>query len=392
MQQNIDFTQNINLNLMMKDQPVMRINFGTLTYEVLKEALLPYPLKGRLKHYSYSDAVDDRQNLLQMQIAVSACRDAVISFLAARVLPLDRENAKKVLNLLRLEQTQSPEYRAKIALFCRAVSLQDNYWFKEEKEDILWKDVDIRQNKLSDVVAQVALHGSSLTLQGKVQTPELTTHGAYAKCWKRDHDELFLYKKGFQGEKESRIEVEVSNILDKCNVSHVRYEATSDMGKYCCKCKCMTTGQKSILSGLDFIAYCNANGLCADTEMFRIDPENMYKMYIVDYLISNRDRHGGNWGFFYDCDTMKILGCHPLFDHNNAFDSAYMKDPNGGMNLFTNKPMLATARMAMKHVDFHFTAAVKRSDFYYRAHYDSFMERAETLGLIQKKKRFWHLF
>lgn len=39
------------------------------------------------------------------------------------------------------------------------------------------------------------------------------------------------------------------------------------------------------------------------------------EMWIVDFLISNRDRHGQNWGFYYDTETMEILGCRPLFDH-----------------------------------------------------------------------------
>lgn len=63
-------------------------------------------------------------------------------------------------------------------------------------------------------------------------------------------------------------------------------------------------------------------------------------MFIVDYLVSNRDRHGMNWGFYYNCDTMKILSCHPLYDHNNSFE-----------------------------------------DFLVESHYESFKKRAETLGL-----------
>lgn len=66
----------------------------------------------------------------------------------------------------------------------------------------------------------------------------------------------------------------------------------------------------------------------------RIDADSIYKVFIIDYLISNRDRHGGNWGFFYNCNTMEILGCHPLFDHNNAFDRALMQDISGGESLF----------------------------------------------------------
>jgi len=68
---------------------------------------------------------------------------------------------------------------------CRAVSLLDNYWLKMEGDAATWAETNLRHNKLNEVIAQVALHGKSLTLQGSMQTPELTTNGAYAKAWRR---------------------------------------------------------------------------------------------------------------------------------------------------------------------------------------------------------------
>lgn len=84
----------------------------------------------------------------------------------------------------------------------------------------------MNQNPLNKVVAQVALHGKSLTLQGSMVTPELTTNGACAKAWRRHpNGKLWLYKLGANGNTESRIEVMCSNLLDKMNVEHVHYEA-----------------------------------------------------------------------------------------------------------------------------------------------------------------------
>lgn len=372
-----------NLLLMMKDIPVIRINFDEGLYEVINSLLVPYQIKGRLRSFIYDNNASNQYNFKQSRIADRANYETIISFLSMRVLPLDRENAKKILMLLKLEQSQSPVYRAKIAISCRAVTLQDNYWIKLEKDKITWKDVDIRQNKLSKIVAQVALHGTSLTLQGKVHTPELTLHGAYAKCWKREDGDLYLYKRGHNGSSESKIEVEVSNLLDKCNVNHLKYEKGYSNNEYCCKCKCMSTSDISILSGMDFTSYCNVMGLEPLKETMKIDAENMYKMFIVDYLISNSDRHGENWGLFYDCNTMKILGCHPLYDHNNAFDRETMKDNTGGMSPFyEGKSKKDVAIMALKHVDFHFIDTISREDFIVDSHYKSFMQRAKSLKLI----------
>lgn len=53
-----------------------------------------------------------------------------------------------------------------MALSCKGISLQDNYWVRLEGDTTSWTDEDIRQNKLNHTIAQVALHGASLTLMG----------------------------------------------------------------------------------------------------------------------------------------------------------------------------------------------------------------------------------
>lgn len=171
-----------------------------------------------------------------------------------------------------------------------------------------------------------------------------------------------------------------SDLLDKMNVEHVHYEAGKDEDKYVCMCPCMTTENKAILTGMEFQSYCNVNGIDPDVEMFEIDKESIYKMWIVDFLISNRDRHGQNWGFFYDTETMEILGCHPLFDHNKAFDIEYMKNMDSPYQ-FGGMTIKQAAKKAMNEVDFHFTAPITREDFITERQYVSFRKRAEFLGL-----------
>lgn len=122
------------------------------------------------------------------------------------------------------------------------------------------------------------------------------------------------------------------------------------------------------------------NGMDPEQETRKIDSDMMYKMWIVDYLISNRDRHGQNWGFFYDLNTMEILGMHPLFDHNNAFDREWMLDRDAGYQ-FEGRTIREAARYAMVHTDFHFTDEVTRQDFLTDRQHRSFMGRAEELGI-----------
>lgn len=367
---------------MMKDIEVMRVDFDALQYKVLSEKYLPYPIKGKLQKIPAPNTIRTTYDMTQSILAARKNEEAVVSWLAGRVLLLSRANAKWIYNLFRFEQVSTAEQHVKIALVCRAVSVLDPYWLKfDDDGEISWDSVDVRKNPLNEVVAQVALHGKLLTLQGSPVTPELTTNGAYAKAWRRHEDSsLWLYKLGANGNTESRIEVMCSNLLDKMNVEHVHYEAGQDEDKYVCMCPCMTTESKAILTGMEFISYCNVNGIDPNTHMFEIDGESIYKMWIVDFLISNRDRHGQNWGFFYDTETMEILGCHPLFDHNNAFDIDFMRNMDAPYQ-FGEMTIRQAAVKAMEKVDFHFTAPITREDFITDRQYQSFRKRAECLGL-----------
>lgn len=374
-----------NMQLMMKDKIVMNINIDEGLYEIVDENLLPFTMQNKIDKPLPKKDNYTRYEMTQQRIIDIHNSAALISFLAHRILPITRENAKKIYNLFGFSQLQDEISKSKIALVCRALSLQDNYWVKLENDNTMWKNVCLRNVSLSEAVAQVSLHGSSFTLTNKkdeaLRTPELTGQGAYAKAWVREPDGLYLYKRGANGTMESKIEVMVSNLLDNCNVNHLKYEAGESNGEYICKCKCMTDDTISILSGEDFYTWCTVQGLDSRKEALKIDPESIYKMWIVDYLIANNDRHGLNWGFFYNCDTMEILGCHPLYDHNNSFDIALMQDENKGYLYDDSMTMKEAAMKAMKEVDFHFYRVPVREDFITDRQYKTYMKRAEELGI-----------
>lgn len=374
-----------NLLLMMKDTVVMRINLSTQLFDVVEPTLLPYTMQNKLRDPLPEKDSYSKYEVTQGIILARHNESVIINFLSQRILPISRENAKKIYNLFGLVQLQDEVSKAKIALVCRALSLQDNYWVKLESDPTHWSEVDLRKNRLSDAVAQVSLHGSSLTLANRkdaaIHTPELTGQGAYAKAWFREPNGLYLYKKGANGNFESKVEVMVSNLLDKCNVHHLRYTADTSNDTYVCKCVCMTDNKVSILPGVDFYTWCNVQGKDSHKEALRIDADAIYKMWIVDYLISNTDRHGLNWGFYYNCETMEILGCHPLYDHNNAFDTELMKSAEASYVYDDSMTIHEAALAAIKNVDFHFTSEITREDFLTDRQYQSFMSRAKELGI-----------
>ncbi len=381
------------VNLMNQDKEVLSFDFSEGIYDILDEKLLPFQLKGKLDpmpsmDISFINQEDMRKAVKEFTRASTHNQEQITSYFASRVLPITRENAKKIYGLFGFEQAQDEYSKARIAIICRSVSLLDNYWIRLENDEKSWKDVDIRNNSLSEVVAQVALHGSSLTLQGEPCTPELNGLGAYAKAWIREEDGLYLHKTGAkESDEESKVEIMVSNILDKTNVNHVQYFPGSHGDRFTCKCKCMTTQDLSILSGMDYISYCNVNSMNPDIEMMKIDKDNLMKMWIVDYLVSNPDRHGQNWGFYYNANSMELEGCHPLFDHNNAFDKELMANKDAPY-LFNDKmTMKEAAQYAIKRTNFNIIEDINKEDFLSTDQYDSFKERADDIGITLQHNR-----
>lgn len=372
---------NKNMLIMCENNPVMSVNFEEGVYDVLREDLLPFTLKGKLRRVPDFSEIKSKYDDTQRRLIDRRNSAAIISWLANRTLSLSRRNAKWIYNLLKIEQLNTEYQKARVSIVCRSVSVLDNYWIKLDGDTATWESINVRHNPLNETIAQVALHGKSVTLQGSLTTPELTTNGAYAKAWRRHDDgRLWLYKLGANGNTESRIEVMCSGLLDKMNVRHCHYEAGEDDGEYVCMCPSMTDDNISILPGMDFYTYCNVNNIDYDKKMMEIDADSIYKMWIVDYLLCNRDRHGQNWGFYYKPHSMEIVGCHPLFDHNNAFDKEWMQDRDAAYQ-FGDMTIREAAHKAMQNVDFHFIEEITREDFITERQYNEFMYRAKELGI-----------
>lgn len=367
--------------MMCGNIPVIAINFDEGKYLILNEKLLHPVMKNAFRKPYIEKSSYSKYDLTQIRIIDEHNKNVIISWLANRVLPLSRANAKWIYNALKFEQLNSEYEKAKVALFCKAVSVLDNYWIKQASSNLRWEDVNIRRVSLNEIIAQIALHGKSVTIQGSMNTPELTTHGAYAKAWRRHEDGLWLYKKGHDGNTESRIEVMVSKLLDKTNARHCHYEAGEDNGHYVCMCPAMSNDNLSILSGTDFNTYCNRNNLDFMQEILKIDSNGFYTMWVVDYLIANRDRHGGNWGLYYNPDTVEFISTHPLYDHNNAFDVEWINNPDADYQ-FNNMTIRQAAHYAIDKCDFKITQEITREDFITDRQYKCFMSRARELKLL----------
>ena len=372
------------LLLMHKDTPILRFNIDLNVYEPLVPELLPYSLRGGFMAASPSDEQAKRDFIRDTN------REIMLRYLSHRVLSLTRSNAKKMYDAYNIAQKDDVYSKARLAVACRAVSVEDCYWLKTEGTDIKWDDINLRKNSLSEVVANIMLHGKSLTLTGNTSTPEFTNNGSSAMAWKREDDSLYLHKRSHPGTRESETEVFTSRILDCFDVPHVRYEKASAKGEpYECRCRNMCSEDLERVTADEISIYCTRQKLNFNDFISSIDEENIAKMCVMDYLLSNSDRHSINWGFYQSSATGKLLCMHPMFDHNNAMDEALFGDAcrDRKSQVYEGCTMEDLAERSIRKFPIKCIAPVMREMFPSDEAYADFMARACRLGLYRKHEK-----
>lgn len=235
------------------------------------------------------------------------------SFLEGRRAPKHRKHIEQLLEQYGCRQLDG------FLQVSHALSLNDTFWVKEIGSDLRWVDVSLYDNDFDEIIAEAALNGSLSESDLSSTSPEFGTDGYYAKCWKREHDGIFLYKAGsatYELEPLSEfLAAQLSGVL--CHAA-VPYEMRFHHGRLVSVCPLFTSarigmakasavvGKDRTIAGL--LRYFESIG---SGDAFR-------RMLILDAVIFNVDRHLGNFGVLFDTSNMKLHGMAPVFDHNRS--------------------------------------------------------------------------
>jgi len=304
-----------------------------------------------------------------------------------------------------LDSRQAPKHRKHIALLLakcgcsdlegylkitHALSLNDTIWVKAVGEDLTWKDVNLYRNDFNELIARAAFSGvvDSLTLSST--SPEFSTDGAFAKCWVREGQNIFLYKKGSDRfGLEPLSEYLASQLATFLEIHAVRYDLSFEKGELISKCMLFTDEK----IGLCKIRELMPRGEHRLEEVYRIFRENgaeagFREMCVYDALILNTDRHLGNFGFLQENERQAIIGMAPLYDHNRSLlydmDNDQLREPEWCLS--TCRPRLANdfITVAREMLDDTLRKKLKRlEDFSSQNHPQIFIEE-ERLALLSE--------
>lgn len=212
------------------------------------------------------------------------------------------------------------------------LGLNDCLWVKPVNSNLTWEDVNLYQNEFSDVAEKTAFDSGLYGLQLSSTSPEFTAEGSFPKFWKREGDDIFLYKAGQTGAAnvglEPYAEYISSNIAKQiAEQKVVDYDLNMYKSRLCSKCKMFTQEDVGFVPAYKVLdsnrKYTIANILSIFKE-FGFERE-CAEMFFIDSVVFNQDRHLGNFGFLVNNDSFEITGFAPLFDFNismlcNAMD------------------------------------------------------------------------
>lgn len=260
---------------------------------------------------------------------------------AGRILTLDRQYAKEILNSIGVSQAVTDRDRAQIALSCRCLSLTDIYWVKRLHEEVTFQEVNLYENHLDNTFIDVALRGLQITVQNDSLIPDLSTNGRFPKAWLRSEQGFTLLKDG--GIRAVENELLASRVCQCFRCPQVVYQEDYYDGVKVSSSGLMTSRRYSIVSREAFEIYAVNEGIDPAEYILELDSYSYYMMNILDYLVGNTDRHWGNWGFLVDNETNRPVSLHPLMDFNQAFQSYGKID---GANCLSILPKHMTQREA----------------------------------------------
>lgn len=242
---------------------------------------------------------------LPLEMKGVATDEALWTWLTRRMVPRNRRNIEELMARLGLN---SRNIKGIIGI-CRGLSLNDVYWVADDDFHGTWAEINLYENPFSEAISLVAFSGAGPDFRGQwTSSPEFTTNGMLAKCWRRIGNDVVLYKSGTDGAYntgfESYSEYYSAQIAEVLGLNHVAYNLSRFKGKLCSTCKLFTS---------DKYGYVPSGRLVSRDEALA-DPR-FADIFFFDALIFNTDRHMGNFGYLIDNDTNEIAGAAPIFDN-----------------------------------------------------------------------------
>lgn len=269
---------------------------------------------------------EEQKNLLPLDLELSD--KGLAKWLKRRTIPGNRAYVQNFLAKLGLNEKDTKG----IIDFCKGLSLNDCYWVVEENFTGKFSENNLYDNRFSNVLSHIAFTGyGSFQKTSLRSSPEFTTNGMLAKCWRRVNGKIVLYKSGTEGfansGNEPYCEYYACQVAEAMGIDVVQYGLSKWKGRLCSTCELFTSKEYSFMPIGNIV---KEGGIKAVIEYYKSLGANYYDafadMIVFDAVVLNTDRHFGNFGFMVDNLTNRICAPAPLFDHGLSLLTYAMND------------------------------------------------------------------
>lgn len=269
---------------------------------------------------------DSFSHLFPLDLQVT--EEGLLQWLRARMIPANRAYANHFLAKLGL----NPKDIKGMIDACRGLSLNDCYWVVPSDFTGAFADYNLFEHRFSESLALMAFTGTGRYLRPSFQSsPEFTTNGMLAKCWRRVNREVLLYKSGTEGGantgNEPYSEFYACQVAEAMGLDAVKYGLSRWKDRLCSTCSLFTDMETSYIpigrlvkgGGMRAVlAY--VSGLGEDYHQALAD------LLVFDAVILNTDRHLGNFGVLVNNRTNQITAMAPIFDNGYGLFPMAMED------------------------------------------------------------------
>ena len=246
-------------------------------------------------------------------------------WLESRKAPKHRKYIKKLLQqcgIVTLKDFVNVSY---------CLSLNDTFWVKPKSKDLKWEDINLYDNSFNEIISRIAFDGGMYGLEFSSTSPELGTDGSFAKCWIRENGIIKLLKRGSSDYVNAGLEPyseyytsQISKLICKHSV---QYNLRKHHNSLASECDLFTSKK------IGYVPYykINPDKYANPSELLEYyksigSEDDFRRMIVFDGIIMNQDRHLGNHGILFDCDTLEVIGMAPVFDNNISMLCYVMKD------------------------------------------------------------------
>ena len=239
-----------------------------------------------------------------------------------RSIPASRSGVREALETLNLNDTKI------LLVRCFGLSLSDQYWICPAGAELIWEKINFFDNSFSDDMGDVLFGKPKKNEDFDFSSPDNTSDGYLKKRWKIINGKRCLIKGGSNLERQQPFnEVIASKIMDRLNINHVSYNIIWEDGEPYSVCEDFVTRDTELVSAWRIMqtqkkdnstsVYQHFVNCCKLLGVADVVPA-LDRMLVLDYLISNEDRHLNNFGLLRNAETLEWIGFAPIYDSGSS--------------------------------------------------------------------------